>query len=286
MISAIPDNRYIILYSGCPHPFGECVVYDQFTHRVAVITDPPNNYRDLLKPSTIDFWQPLECLLSAWVQMIQVGKLTTQLDSSWKAIDNEGMKVDIWNAWIHESYGMGQVTEATEAFEKLVSSIEAKMIGQGINPGPRQLIYTQGALNKAGIPEQCFARLFFSWIQAPVWLSYIAPGIRVPHKNVVDQVDIQHFIRVNPPSAPARIPPVLLFPCDERVLFKPTNEIPDIGSDNKNIKNADGQQTSKRGSETPSPVILETAKSPFRPSYHARLENTPMPAGVYWKSVV
>lgn len=116
-------------------------------------------------------WHPLETVLSNWVEMIRVGKVTA---SQGKALNE---KKDVWAM---HSYGPKQVDTAVDAFHQLVDAIETRMPASALLPVEQGPMLTDGDLDMASVPTECFIRSFLTRVRKSRFQK-IAPGLIVPH---------------------------------------------------------------------------------------------------------
>ncbi|ROV98380.1 hypothetical protein VMCG_07194 [Cytospora schulzeri] len=122
-----------------------------------------------------DLWHPLETVLSNWIEMIRIGRITASRDEA----PNE--KNDVWAM---HSYGPRQVGSAVESFHRLVDAIEARMPADALLPGEQGPLLTDRDLDAASVPAECFIRSFLTRVRKPRFKK-IAPGLIVPHDPAV-----------------------------------------------------------------------------------------------------
>lgn len=167
-------------------------------------------------------WLPLETVLTAWLDMADVGKM--------QALPN-GVETpyERFDPWIMVPYSDRQLNNTVAAFERLTEAIESRMPGQSV-PGqqhvlPREpesavALLSGNDLEAAGIVEG-FAHSFLTTVRRPKF-RYIAPGLSLP---TPESVKMQPFRDVKRPSlmeewddtptTPVELPPILLFPSAE-----------------------------------------------------------------------
>lgn len=96
-----------------------------------------------------NLWLPLETVLSNWIEMTRVGKII----ASQGEVPNEKNGV-----WAMHSYGPKQVDTAFDAFHRLVDAIETRMPAGTLLPVEQRPLLTDGDLDAASVPEECFIR--------------------------------------------------------------------------------------------------------------------------------
>ena len=151
-----------------------------------------------------ELWHPLETVLSNWIHMIQLGKITATQEQT----DCE--KQGIW-AW--HSYGEAQVDNTVAAFDRLVETIESRMPPDSLRPARQGPLLSDADLDAASILESCFVRGFLTRVRVPRF-EFIAPGLLVPHDREAF-VSSQVFTTVDSSDEydddKVTVPPVLLF---------------------------------------------------------------------------
>jgi hypothetical protein len=161
--------RYLTLYgatSMASHPDG--LAFDQRENR-AVMQMSIHDSDVTLNGRTP--WFPLEVTLSAWLDMIIVGKIQAVDDSFQGSEKNE--------PWICHHWNNFMVQETAHAFNALVESIETRMRNQGFSvPDILEPLLPDSVMDVLGIPPG-FARSFVAKARHPAF-TYIAPGLSVP----------------------------------------------------------------------------------------------------------
>jgi hypothetical protein len=105
-------GRFVVVYGTwfelSSHTVG--LVYDQRRHLAAVTLVLENI--DSVSPieEHLDMWYPLETILSNWIQMIRIGKVTASPRVPWEA------GIAQLGPWTWESYSAVQVGSATRCF--------------------------------------------------------------------------------------------------------------------------------------------------------------------------
>lgn len=180
--------------------------YNQNTHRATMamaiedqeFTRPVEDHEDL--------WFPLESVLSNWIHMIQIGKITVASN-----IEPKEYKI---GQWIWNSYSSVQIDNTVAAFDRLVSAIEARIPNPlPLTPDTLQLL-NNSDLDAASVPTSCFIRSLLTRVKTPRF-RYIAPGLLVPHDKEAF-IAKQLFTSIDTSSEDQLyIPPVLIFPAEE-----------------------------------------------------------------------
>ncbi|KAK4553646.1 hypothetical protein LTR86_009144 [Recurvomyces mirabilis] len=171
------------------------LVYDQLTHKAITHFD----ITDDLKLEPEQPWQPLETILTFWIDLIRREKvivLSPELAEpriEWRPIpgtQSEGMqelpqhhpvtggvlKLDDHAPWVMQPWSQLDLAETLSVWEMLVELIEQKM--EMPSKSESESMLTADLLDAAGIPDG-FARRFLSQARRPQF-QYIAPGLEVP----------------------------------------------------------------------------------------------------------
>ncbi|KFY40751.1 hypothetical protein V494_03326 [Pseudogymnoascus sp. VKM F-4513 (FW-928)] len=150
-----------------------------------------------------ELWHPLETVLSNWIHMIQLGKITASPEES----KTETEQMGVW-AW--HSYGEAQVGNAVAAFDRLVEAIESRMPTESLRPAREGPLLSDGDLDAASILKRCFVRGFLTQVRVPRF-DFIAPGLLVPHDSEAF-IFSQAFTTIDTScNDGVTVPPVLLF---------------------------------------------------------------------------
>jgi hypothetical protein len=193
-------------------------------------------------------WQPLENILSVWIEMIQRGKAIAlpedvckvsydesdwQQDANGEWQETKGPQRDpttgairIGQAppWTIVPWTQQDLTECLEIWETAVELIEQRM---SLPPHTHESILV-GAASLEGLPiPDGFAKRFMLQARKPR-LSFIAPGLRLP---TADTFAEQPFLSEVDPSDLASektAPPILLFRSDNKVA---TNSLSRVSFD-------------------------------------------------------
>jgi hypothetical protein len=183
--------------------------YDQESHLAIFQMDVTDASVTRDEDDTPPPWQPLETVLSAWIEMIEIGKILPAEE----VVNLENEKMD---PWLWYSYSEKQVQATVTAFNKLVTAIESRMPLQN-TPGSQSILarsedslISTSVLDSASVPESCFVRSFLTSARKPDF-KYIAPGLLLPSDSSFEQ-PLTTVLNEDEDSLP--IPPVLLFRAD------------------------------------------------------------------------
>ncbi|KAJ9151951.1 Major facilitator superfamily domain, general substrate transporter [Pleurostoma richardsiae] len=196
-------DRFLILYSTNvgmgEHAAG--LIYDQVHHRATMALGIEDLGFTLPVEDHEDLWHPLEAVLSNWIEMVRIGKITASQDDA----ANEK-----YGPWTWQPYAARQVDSTIAAFARLVAAIEDRVPGGSLLPARDGPLLTDADLDAASVPKTCFARSLLTALPVPRFTA-IAPGLLVPRDPEAFAVS-QRFTTMNASSdAGVVIPPVLLF---------------------------------------------------------------------------
>jgi hypothetical protein len=202
--------------------------YDQHTHKAMMHFD----IADELEESNP--WQPLESILSVWVEMIQRGKAIALHDDVCKARYNESdwqQNVDgVWQEiqgpqrdpttgairigqappWTIVPWAKQDLTECLQLWETAVDLIEERM---SLPPQAHENGLVHPASFEAlPIPEG-FAKQFVLQARKPRF-TFIAPGLRLPTTNTFANQPFMSTLNLNEGGPGQVTPPILMF-CSE-----------------------------------------------------------------------
>ncbi|KAJ6189393.1 hypothetical protein N7519_004301 [Penicillium mononematosum] len=158
-----------------------------------------------------DMWFPLETILTNWIYMLRIGKITAD-SSEGKApeeLSRSRSQIGLWS-WL--PYSPSQIDSTVAAIDRYSAAIEARMPSGSLLPISRGApLFTDVELDAASIPEECFIRSVLTRIKTPRFKA-IAPGLEVPHDTVAFTAR-QRFTGVPREQEEwgKNIPPVLLF---------------------------------------------------------------------------
>ena len=200
-------DRFVTLYSTNlglgSHPLG--LVYDQKLHRASMLLDIQDTDYTMPAEEHESMWFPLETVLSNWIYLIHIGKITASPDPA----PNEK-----FGPWTWQPYSDVSVARTVAAFNKLVDAIELRMPAESRSQQRVSVpLMSPTTLDAASIPSDCFIRKVLARVRTPRFRN-IAPGLFVPSDGN-DFVSVQRFTQMNTTHEYGTvIPPVLLFPAD------------------------------------------------------------------------
>uniref|UniRef100_A0A093VAB0 S-adenosylmethionine synthase n=1 Tax=Talaromyces marneffei PM1 TaxID=1077442 RepID=A0A093VAB0_TALMA len=204
-------ERFVALYGSWLEHGGHNVglVYDQQRHQVAMTLVQENIESVEPIDKHLDMWVPLETMLTNWIYMIRIGKVTSGPERAWG--DGEGSQL---GAWIWQPYSPAQVDSAVAAIERLYEAIEARMPSGSLLPVISEAapLLTDEDLDAASVPQNCFIRSVLTRVKTPRF-KHIAPGLEIPH-DAARFVSQQQFTGLEPShddEGNKIIPSVLIF---------------------------------------------------------------------------
>ncbi|KAL1847332.1 hypothetical protein Plec18167_001413 [Paecilomyces lecythidis] len=205
-------ERFVVIYATVCDLGSHClgVVYDQQLHRAAFPMTLEN--LDSVQPigDHEEMWFPLETILTHWIYMLQIGKITADFheDEVPEDLKMSRSQIGIWS-WL--PYCPAQVDSTVAAIDRYSAAIEARMPPESLLPISRDTpLFTNSELDAASVPEECFTRSVLTKIKTPRFRA-IAPGLEVPH-DAAAFASCQKFTDVpRDHSWGQNIPPVLLF---------------------------------------------------------------------------
>ncbi|KAG9523074.1 hypothetical protein KCV07_g2804, partial [Aureobasidium melanogenum] len=203
-------HRYLTLFLanlGPSHPDG--LAFDQKTNK-AIMQMSIHDASITLNGRTP--WLPLEVILSAWLDMVDVGKV--------RAVDDSVEANEKFDPWICCHWNQGMVQETVKAFNALLDSIESRMEDQGfVVTDSKPPLLPDATLEAAGIPNG-FARSFFTQSRRPGF-RYIAPDISIPSPGSFLQQPFSSIMHDEQDEDPDEdeliIEPILLFASSSHV---------------------------------------------------------------------
>ena len=256
-----PPDSLVCLYFpniGQGGESGGGVLYHQGCHRAAVFMHMDDHDFALPVEAHPALWHPLETVLSNWIDLLRLGKITASPSDTPALFGSE--KIGPWE-W--RPYSEAQVAACVAEWDRLCGAIEARVVlllpastaatttTNAAEPDPEPLV-SPATLDAASVPKPCFARAFLTRARRPQFRC-IAPGLLLPPRDATEFAAAQPFTRL--PRAPHAIPPVCLF------------------STTRGEREAD----------------LTDSSSPFCNGFRARSADSPVPsrvpAGVYSESV-
>ena len=196
---------------------GGGVIYHQRFHRVAIFMHLDAYDCGFPVEDHPDIWNPLETLLSHWIDLIHLGKVVASPHEEPALFDFE--KIGPWE-W--RPYSEAQVTTCVGVWDRLCQAIEARISQLPTPPSlispisgtdaenPEPLVAST-VLDAASVPDPSFARSFLTRARRPRF-RYIAPGLLLPPADASGFVATQPFSVL--PRSQHTVPPVCLFPAD------------------------------------------------------------------------
>jgi hypothetical protein len=119
-----------------------------------------------------DMWYPLETILTNWIYMLRIGKITADSPEG-KApeeLPKSRSQIGLWS-WL--PYSPSQVDSTVAAIDRYSAAIEARMPSGSLLPISRDApLFTDVELDAASIPEECFIRSVLTRIKTPRFQSY------------------------------------------------------------------------------------------------------------------
>ncbi|KAJ5637382.1 hypothetical protein N7490_007261 [Penicillium lividum] len=193
------------------------VIYHQRFHRVVIFMHLDAYDCGFPVEDHLNVWNPLETLLSHWIDLIHLGKVVASPNQEPALFDFE--KIGPWE-W--RPYSEAQVNTCVGAWDQLCQAIEAR-ISQLSNPpslispisgsnadNPEPLVVSS-ILDAALVPNPSFARAFLTRARRPQF-RYIAPSLVLPPADSAGFLAAQPFSVL--PRSKYTVPPVCLFPAD------------------------------------------------------------------------
>ncbi|KAI1454307.1 hypothetical protein F4805DRAFT_326528 [Annulohypoxylon moriforme] len=209
-----PADSLLCLYNpniGQGGESGGGLFYHQGCHRAAVFMHMDDHDYALPVEAHQELWHPLETVLSNWIELIRLGKITASPSDEEPRFVGE--KIGPWEWW---PYSEAQVDACVCAWDRLCDAIEARLSSPPPTSAtePEPLLAPQ-ALDAASIPEPSFSRSFLSRARRPHF-RFIAPGLLLPPTDTSKFTALQPF--TNLPHDPNLIPPICLFPSERNDL--------------------------------------------------------------------
>jgi hypothetical protein len=227
-------DRFILLYPATGFKMGDemGLVFDQQTCKVAFIED----FEDIIPIVDNGYgWKPLEDVLSAYLEMIEEGKIEVATpDGKW----TRKSPSDSFGPWLFHHYTAADVQKSAQAFKRLLNAIEDRVLLLPTDSSNKKqdragstLPWAESStLDTAQIHTNTFTRAFCeetAKYDREVPFQYIAPGIRLP---TADEFIAQPFLGKSWLKHPLGAEmPVLLFRADDPTLAS-NNTIPTSGT--------------------------------------------------------
>lgn len=191
-------ERFVIVYAS-PMELGSHnvgLVLDQRRHRAALPLAQENIDSVFPVEEHLDLWYPLETILSNWIYMLRIGKVTAgpsaeeqeeegaedmeDVEDEERRLTRQVAQIGAWK-WL--PYSAAQVDSTVAAMDRLSDAIEARMPPDSLIvplAGDKPLLFTDAQLDAASVPKDCFIRHFLTRVRTPRFRR-IAPGLAVPH---------------------------------------------------------------------------------------------------------
>lgn len=196
---------------------GGGVIYHQGFHRVATFMHLDDYGHGFPVEANSHVWNPLETLLTNWIDLIYIGKVVASHHKEPALFDFE--KIGPWE-W--RPYSDSQVTTCVAEWDRLCQAIEARTSqlpnplslispSSGSNADNPEPLVASTVLNAASVPNPSFARAFLTRARRPQF-RYIAPGLLLPPADSARFTAAQPFSVL--PRSEYTAPPVCLFPAD------------------------------------------------------------------------
>ncbi|KAJ5761996.1 uncharacterized protein N7511_005378 [Penicillium nucicola] len=174
-------ERFVVIYdtsSGLgPHCLG--VLYDQLNHRASFPLTIWNT--ESIEPVTEhwDMWFPLETILTHWIYMLRMGKITADPRNERDLSAEEADSRHQIGLWCWHPYCAAQIDSTVAAMDRYTDAIESRM--HSLLPISSDApFFTDAELDAALVPKECFIRSFLTRVRIPRF-KLVAPGLEVPH---------------------------------------------------------------------------------------------------------
>jgi hypothetical protein len=211
----VNKERFIILHGSWldigSHNIG--LVFDQQRNQAAMPIAIENLESILPIKDHLDMWFPLETMLTNWIHMLRIGKVTASPPEKEfpTAIARLG-------SWVWQSYSPAQVDSAVVAMDRLSAAIEARMPSRShLSVSQESPLLMDAELDEASVPENCFIRSVLTRVKTPRF-KFIAPGLEVPHDASAFAARQKFTGLPRNPELGTVIPPVLVFANSKRTI--------------------------------------------------------------------
>jgi hypothetical protein len=179
----VPGHNFFYHVSGLASPKD---VFDQQEHRAIFM--PTYNHVFNFKDTSLP-WQPLESILSAYIDMVEAEKAIALHDSVGQAAEGPATEIRMGNdrvqfksrPWVLQAYTKGDLEACLNTWLKLVEAIEKRADPQNLKRSEEddaEPLASRTALTVAGIPRGFAYDLLSHANYSHVW--YVAPGVRLP----------------------------------------------------------------------------------------------------------
>lgn len=174
-------ERFVVIYDTTPDLGSHClgVVYDQLNHRASFPLTIENSGSIEPVAEHWDMWFPLETILTQWIHMLRMGKITADPRNVRDLSDEEANSRHQIGLWCWHPYCAAQIDSTVAAMDRHTDAIESRM--QSLLPiSPDAPFFTDAELDASSVPQECFIRSFLTRVRTPRF-KLIAPGLEVPH---------------------------------------------------------------------------------------------------------
>ncbi|OQE46990.1 hypothetical protein PENCOP_c001G00466 [Penicillium coprophilum] len=169
------------------------VIYHQGLHRVASFMHIDDYGYGFPVEGSKHVWNPLETLLTNWIDLIHIGKVVASPHKEPALFDFE--KIGPWE-W--RPYSNTQVTTCVAEWDRLCQAIEARISQPfnlpliGTDADNSEPLVISSVLDAASVPNPSFTRSFLTRARRPQF-RYIAPGLLLPPANLAGFMAAQPF---------------------------------------------------------------------------------------------
>ncbi|KAJ5359993.1 hypothetical protein N7517_009184 [Penicillium concentricum] len=200
-------ERFIIIHDTTPDLGSHClgVLYDQLNHRASFPLTIENSGSIEPVAEHWDMWFPLETILTQWIHMLRMGKITADPRNERDLSDEEANSRHQIGLWCWHPYCAAQIDGTVGAMDRYTDAIESCM--QSLLPISRDApFFTNAELDSALVPKECFICSLLTQVRSPRF-KLIAPGLEVPH----DKEAFTARQMFNAEGQGRDVPPFLLF---------------------------------------------------------------------------
>jgi hypothetical protein len=174
-------ERLVVIYDTTPDLGSHClgVLYDQLNHRASFSLTIDNSESIEPVAEHWDMWFPLETILTNWIHMLRMGKITADPRRERDLSAEEANSRHHIGLWCWHPYCAAHVDSTVAAMDRYTDAIESRM--QSLLPISRDTpLFTDAELDAALVPKDCFIRYLLTRVKTPRF-KLIAPGLMVPH---------------------------------------------------------------------------------------------------------